>query len=369
MRARGRGSARVGDGVHQMGLAEAGAAVDEERVVGLGRASATATAAACANRLLEPMTKVSKVYLGLSRAWVGRGAPGSGPGGPGGPKHAAAARPAHRRARPGQPRPGQPRPGRMPSGPPPCPGPEPGGRPPRAGRAGPPGIPAPGRAACPGPRARRPSSVRQPVPDPGRRASPRRPGPVTRGRPGDPRPAGSCRSCRRGAPAWPSWPAPWHRRAGIQVGRKAARGDRGGVHRHRQLDAAAQFPGQRVGDQRPQPGLQLFLHELIRRGDERRVLDQPERPGQLEPGPLVRPICMVASSSRDRAHTSARSVSLIDHSPLAPPSLSTQCDQQLCPQVVHAGYRGVHGSRGKNACGRDPRARLRPPPAGALSTA
>src|SRR5829696_791132 len=31
-------------------------------------ASATATAAACANRLLEPMTKVSKVYFGFSRA-------------------------------------------------------------------------------------------------------------------------------------------------------------------------------------------------------------------------------------------------------------------------------------------------------------
>ena len=34
----------------------------------LAGASATATAAACANRLLEPMTNVSKVYLGLSRA-------------------------------------------------------------------------------------------------------------------------------------------------------------------------------------------------------------------------------------------------------------------------------------------------------------
>src|ERR1700712_3348717 len=31
-------------------------------------ASATATAAAWVNRLLEPMTNVSKVYLGLSRA-------------------------------------------------------------------------------------------------------------------------------------------------------------------------------------------------------------------------------------------------------------------------------------------------------------
>jgi hypothetical protein len=36
-------------------------------------ASATATAAACANRLLEPMTKVSKVYLGFSRASAGLG--------------------------------------------------------------------------------------------------------------------------------------------------------------------------------------------------------------------------------------------------------------------------------------------------------
>ena len=34
----------------------------------LAGASATATAAACANRLPEPMTNVSKVYFGLSRA-------------------------------------------------------------------------------------------------------------------------------------------------------------------------------------------------------------------------------------------------------------------------------------------------------------
>src|ERR1035438_8196219 len=46
----------------------------------LARASATATAAACAKRLLEPITNVSKVYLGLSRAWVGRGVPPPGPG-------------------------------------------------------------------------------------------------------------------------------------------------------------------------------------------------------------------------------------------------------------------------------------------------
>ncbi|GGK61078.1 hypothetical protein Ppa06_24970 [Planomonospora parontospora subsp. parontospora] len=34
----------------------------------LAGASATATAAAYAKRLLEPMTKVSKVYFGFSRA-------------------------------------------------------------------------------------------------------------------------------------------------------------------------------------------------------------------------------------------------------------------------------------------------------------
>src|ERR1035438_8671452 len=46
----------------------------------LAGASATATAAACAKRLLEPITNVSKVYLGLSRAWVGRGVPPPGAG-------------------------------------------------------------------------------------------------------------------------------------------------------------------------------------------------------------------------------------------------------------------------------------------------
>src|SRR5580704_13167226 len=40
----------------------------------LAGASATATAAAWANRLLEPMTNVSNVYFELSRAAAGRGA-------------------------------------------------------------------------------------------------------------------------------------------------------------------------------------------------------------------------------------------------------------------------------------------------------
>jgi len=48
----------------------------------LAGASATATAAACANLLLEPMTNVSKVYLEFSRVPPSRGAGGIAPGGP-----------------------------------------------------------------------------------------------------------------------------------------------------------------------------------------------------------------------------------------------------------------------------------------------
>src|SRR5215472_17263625 len=46
-------------------------------------ASATATAAACANRLLDPMTNVSKVYFGLSLVRPGRGWPAGPAGGAG----------------------------------------------------------------------------------------------------------------------------------------------------------------------------------------------------------------------------------------------------------------------------------------------
>lgn len=45
----------------------------------LAGASATATAAACAKRLDAPMTKVSKRYLGFSRA-VGSPGPDAGAG-------------------------------------------------------------------------------------------------------------------------------------------------------------------------------------------------------------------------------------------------------------------------------------------------
>jgi len=60
------------------------------------------------------------------------------------------------------------------------------------------------------------------------------------------------------------------------------------VDRHRQLDAAGQLPGQRVGDQRPQPGFQLLLDEVVGRRDQRGVLHQAQRPGQLKPCSLVR---------------------------------------------------------------------------------
>ena len=55
-----------------------------------------------------------------------------------------------------------------------------------------------------------------------------------------------------------------------------------------ELDVAAELLGQGLGDQRAQPGLQLFLDELVRRGDEGGVLHQAERPGEFQPGPLVR---------------------------------------------------------------------------------
>src|SRR5215469_18897183 len=66
----------------------------------------------------------------------------------------------------------------------------------------------------------------------------------------------------------------------------AVSGDSGGIDRDGKLDAAAKLTGQRVGDQGAQPGLQLLLYELIRRGDQRRVLYQPERPRELQPGPV-----------------------------------------------------------------------------------
>jgi hypothetical protein len=72
---------------------------------------------------------------------------------------------------------------------------------------------------------------------------------------------------------------------GAEAGRRGGR-DRGRVDGDRQLDVPAQLPGQRVGDQCAQPGFQLFLDELVGRGDQRGVLYQAKRPGELQPGPV-----------------------------------------------------------------------------------
>ena len=68
-------------------------------------------------------------------------------------------------------------------------------------------------------------------------------------------------------------------------------GRRPRVHRDRELDRAAELPGERVDDKRTQPGLQLLLDEGVRRRDQHGVLHQAERPGEfrLEPGELAGP--------------------------------------------------------------------------------
>jgi hypothetical protein len=71
-------------------------------------------------------------------------------------------------------------------------------------------------------------------------------------------------------------------------GRVADVGGRGRIDRDRELDVAGQFPGQRVGDEGAQPGLELLLDKIIRRGDQGGVLDQAKRPGELQPGTLMR---------------------------------------------------------------------------------
>jgi hypothetical protein len=63
---------------------------------------------------------------------------------------------------------------------------------------------------------------------------------------------------------------------------------RRGVDRDGELDVAAELLGKGLGDQGAQPGLQLFLDEFVRGGDEGGVLHQPEGAGLLQPGPLVR---------------------------------------------------------------------------------
>ena len=189
----------------------------------LAGASATATAAACANRLLEPMTNVSKVYFEFSRVPPSLGAGGIPPGTSGTALILA-------------------------------------------------GVLA---------------GVRDPAVV--RRVRVRRRGP---------RAVVGLGGLRSGQSLQPPLPAahPGRRGAGSGVpGREVLaragpghRGLRRRVDGDGQLDVAAELLGQGLGDQRAQPGLQLLLDELVRRGDEGGVLHQAERPGEFQPGPLVR---------------------------------------------------------------------------------
>src|SRR5260370_555408 len=195
------------------------------------------------------MTNVSKVYFGLSRAWAGRGSPGGG-------------RPGRLGGRCGRPECSPPCRVSWCSGKPPI-----GSSWPRASRpvtAGPPprgesysrsGAAGPAAPAGPGP-AR----------DPGAASGP---------------PAGP-RSCP--APGGGGAPRPG---GGLGRGGDGAAGGRG-VDGHRELDVAAELAGERVGDQGPEPGFELFLDELVGGGDEGGVLDQAEGPGQPQPGALMR---------------------------------------------------------------------------------
>jgi hypothetical protein len=71
----------VADRVHQVRLAEADAAVDEQRVVGAPGFSATCTAAARASWLLLPSTKLANVKSGVQApAELRQGSPGAGRG-------------------------------------------------------------------------------------------------------------------------------------------------------------------------------------------------------------------------------------------------------------------------------------------------
>src|SRR5216683_3354362 len=87
-------------------------------------------------------------------------------------------------------------------------------------------------------------------------------------------------------------PWPWRtRRVGgfwVRLARRRSLDARGRIDRDGELDVAAEFPGEGVRDQGPEPRLQLLLDELVGRCDQGRVLDEPERSCQLEPGTLMR---------------------------------------------------------------------------------
>src|SRR5262249_22805699 len=93
--------------------------------------------------------------------------------------------------------------------------------------------------------------------------------------------AGPLRGAEAGGAVWGG-----ARRDGLarRGGSSGGGGRGGGVG---ELGRSVGVTRQRASDQAAQAGLELFLDELVGRRDERRVLNQAERPGQPQPGPLV----------------------------------------------------------------------------------
>ena len=214
--------------------------------------SATATAAAWANRLDEPMTNVSNVYFGLSRlppspAGRGRVLAVVQAGAPARPSRIGPARDRSRTA--------------VVAG---------------AVTAGQVGLVEerrrPGRrggaARADGARPRPPTAD----------ASPARLGTGTIGD----------RRGRRGQRRWA---------AGCLLG---------WPDRDRDLDGPAEVPGQRLGDRRAQLGLDDVAGERVRHGEQRGVLDDGPQAGQPEVGALLRRHDLVVEDRRSRRSTPRR---------------------------------------------------------------
>ena len=308
--------------------------------------SATATAAAWANRLDEPMTNVSNVYFGLSRlpplsasgAPLRRSSPGAGPLTAG--RAAGLGLLGERRCR---------RRGPASDAVPECPV-RSAVRPARVGRRGRPG----GRAVAGGRRLAR----RRCVAGCCRAAEPR----VRRAAAGGGGGTAGCWYCgslvvrsaaglrlpvSRRESARPSWPAAPSDRAadGAGSGRRVL----GRPDGDRDLDRSAQPPGERLGDRRAQPGLDHVPGEGVRHGEQRGVLDDRPQPGQPEVRPLLRGDDLVGELVGRRVHTAARSVVRppsrhpLASAPESPSRPGFRPSRPPRPRVVHTCVSPSHG--------------------------
>jgi hypothetical protein len=92
----------------------------------------------------------------------------------------------------------------------------------------------------------------------------------------------------------------------------------GVLHGDRDADLAADFGGERRGDQRAQPVFEVVLGELVRRGEQCRVLDQSERAGKSDPRSVMRADCVVVEAS-DRTCPDIAEVAGVVHLPSSSP--------------------------------------------------